>query len=195
MLRAPVVIGASALVLVVGAPDRPSGHALQEHLERAFAMPTRMPTVAAEPARMVGLLQIGAFAFSSDRPFGRIAASIGDEARRRAAAVDRDPREVRTIFNFPGHLSDRPLAATRDPVGRWIGGSVDQWIEELTGAVLEAVTRMHKARTLRSSFPTWIGCCPWRPAARRVWRREGSLRVGPGPQELRRDQPYHPGIG
>jgi hypothetical protein len=56
MLRAPVVIGASALVLVVGAPDRPSGRALQEDLERALAMPTRMPTVAAEPARMVGLL-------------------------------------------------------------------------------------------------------------------------------------------
>ena len=57
-----------------------------------------------------------------------------DEA---AAAVGRDPRAVRTVFNLPGRITDRPLAATRDGSGRWIGGSVDQWIEELTGAVLE----------------------------------------------------------
>jgi alkanesulfonate monooxygenase SsuD/methylene tetrahydromethanopterin reductase-like flavin-dependent oxidoreductase (luciferase family) len=57
-----------------------------------------------------------------------------DEA---AAAVGRDPREVRTIFNFPGRITARPLPATRDGEGRWIGGSADQWIEELTGAVLE----------------------------------------------------------
>jgi alkanesulfonate monooxygenase SsuD/methylene tetrahydromethanopterin reductase-like flavin-dependent oxidoreductase (luciferase family) len=59
---------------------------------------------------------------------------IIDEA---AAAVGRDPRAVRTIFNFPGRITDRPLAATRDDAARWIGGSVDQWIEELTSAVLE----------------------------------------------------------
>jgi len=57
-----------------------------------------------------------------------------DEA---AAAVGRDPREVGTVFNFPGRITDRPLAATRDRDGRWIGGSTDQWIEELTGAVLD----------------------------------------------------------
>jgi alkanesulfonate monooxygenase SsuD/methylene tetrahydromethanopterin reductase-like flavin-dependent oxidoreductase (luciferase family) len=57
-----------------------------------------------------------------------------DEA---AVAVGRDPREVRTIFNCPGRITDRPLAATRDHEGRWLGGSTDQWIEELTGAVLE----------------------------------------------------------
>jgi alkanesulfonate monooxygenase SsuD/methylene tetrahydromethanopterin reductase-like flavin-dependent oxidoreductase (luciferase family) len=54
-----------------------------------------------------------------------------------AAAVGRDPREVRTIFNFPGRITDRPLAAMRDRDGRWVGGSVDQWVDELTGAVLE----------------------------------------------------------
>ncbi len=57
-----------------------------------------------------------------------------DEA---AAAVGRDPRDVRTIFNFPGRITDRPLPATRDRDSRWIGGSTDQWIEELTGAVLD----------------------------------------------------------
>ncbi|MDP9869655.1 MULTISPECIES: LLM class flavin-dependent oxidoreductase [Streptosporangium] len=54
-----------------------------------------------------------------------------------AAAVGRDPREIRTVFNLPGRITDRPLPATRDHDGRWIGGSVDQWVEELTGAVLE----------------------------------------------------------
>jgi alkanesulfonate monooxygenase SsuD/methylene tetrahydromethanopterin reductase-like flavin-dependent oxidoreductase (luciferase family) len=57
-----------------------------------------------------------------------------DEA---AAAVNRDPREVATIFNLPGRMSPAPLAATRDADGRWLGGSVEQWVEELTGAVLE----------------------------------------------------------
>jgi alkanesulfonate monooxygenase SsuD/methylene tetrahydromethanopterin reductase-like flavin-dependent oxidoreductase (luciferase family) len=58
---------------------------------------------------------------------------IIDEA---AAAAGRDPREIRTVFNFPGRITDRPLADTRDGDGRWIGGSVGQWIEELTEAVL-----------------------------------------------------------
>ncbi|TQM09600.1 LLM class flavin-dependent oxidoreductase [Pseudonocardia kunmingensis] len=54
-----------------------------------------------------------------------------------AAAVGRDPAEVRTIFNFPGRITERPLASTRGADGRWIGGSADQWVEELTGAVRE----------------------------------------------------------
>lgn len=54
-----------------------------------------------------------------------------------AAAVGRDPREVRTIFNLPGRITDRPLPAPRDADGRWLGGSVEQWVEELTTAVLD----------------------------------------------------------
>jgi alkanesulfonate monooxygenase SsuD/methylene tetrahydromethanopterin reductase-like flavin-dependent oxidoreductase (luciferase family) len=64
----------------------------------------------------------------------RLSRPVIDEA---AAAVGRDPREIRTVFNFPGRVTDQPLAATRDRAGRWIGGSVGQWVEELTGAVLE----------------------------------------------------------
>ncbi|KAB2340563.1 LLM class flavin-dependent oxidoreductase [Actinomadura rudentiformis] len=64
----------------------------------------------------------------------RTSRPVIDEA---AAAVGRDPREIRTIFNFPGRITDQPLPATRDRDGRWIGGSVEQWVEELTGAVLE----------------------------------------------------------
>jgi len=64
----------------------------------------------------------------------RTSRPVIDEA---AAAVGRDPREIRTVFNLPGRITDRPLPVTRDRDGRWIGGSVDQWVEELTGAVLE----------------------------------------------------------
>lgn len=64
----------------------------------------------------------------------RTSRPIIDEA---AVAVGRDPSAIRTIYNLPGQITDRPLAATRDRTGRWIGGSVDQWVEELTGAVLE----------------------------------------------------------
>ncbi|MEQ4715533.1 LLM class flavin-dependent oxidoreductase [Nonomuraea sp. B19D2] len=64
----------------------------------------------------------------------RASRPIIDEA---AASAGRDPSEIRTVFNFPGRITDRPLPATRDRDGRWLGGSVDQWVEELTGAVLE----------------------------------------------------------
>lgn len=59
---------------------------------------------------------------------------IIDEA---AASVGRDPRDVATVYNLPGRMSTKPLAATRDTDGRWLGGSVEQWIEELTGAVVD----------------------------------------------------------
>jgi hypothetical protein len=64
----------------------------------------------------------------------RTSRPIIDEA---ATAVGRDPRDVRTVFNFPGRITDRPLSTTRDRDERWIGGSVDQWAEELTEAVVE----------------------------------------------------------
>lgn len=57
-----------------------------------------------------------------------------DEA---AASVGREPSEIRTVFNLPGRITDQPLRATRDSGGRWIGGSAEQWVEELTGAVLD----------------------------------------------------------
>ncbi|MEV5613910.1 LLM class flavin-dependent oxidoreductase [Streptomyces sp. NPDC052225] len=64
----------------------------------------------------------------------RASRPVVDEAAR---SVGRDPREVRTVFNLPGRITERPLARTRDADGRWIGGSVAQWTEELTAAVLE----------------------------------------------------------
>ena len=64
----------------------------------------------------------------------RTSRPVIDEA---AATAGRDPREIRTVFNVPGRITDRPLATTRDEGGRWIGGSAAQWVEQLTGAVLE----------------------------------------------------------
>ena len=56
-----------------------------------------------------------------------------DEAAR---AVGRDPHEIATVYNLPGRISPTPLAATRTPDtdSRWLGGSVEQWVTELTGA-------------------------------------------------------------
>ena len=59
---------------------------------------------------------------------------IVDEA---AASVGRNPTDVDTIYNVSGRLSRDPLPRTRDDEGRWIGGGVTQWVEELAFAVLE----------------------------------------------------------
>ncbi|WP_297625450.1 LLM class flavin-dependent oxidoreductase [Nocardia sp.] len=59
---------------------------------------------------------------------------IIDEA---AAAAGREPADIRTIFNFQGRITTSPLPATRDADGRWIGGNAEQWVEELTTAVLD----------------------------------------------------------
>jgi alkanesulfonate monooxygenase SsuD/methylene tetrahydromethanopterin reductase-like flavin-dependent oxidoreductase (luciferase family) len=57
-----------------------------------------------------------------------------DEA---AAAAGRDPADVIDVYNFGGRITPEELPATRDEAGRWVGGSVRQWVDELTGAVLE----------------------------------------------------------
>ncbi|MFK4101277.1 LLM class flavin-dependent oxidoreductase [Streptomyces sp. NPDC019531] len=54
-----------------------------------------------------------------------------------ARSVGRDPADIATVFNLPARITDTPVNAPRDSSGRWLGGSVGQWITELTGAVLE----------------------------------------------------------
>jgi alkanesulfonate monooxygenase SsuD/methylene tetrahydromethanopterin reductase-like flavin-dependent oxidoreductase (luciferase family) len=54
-----------------------------------------------------------------------------------AMAVGRDPSAIATIYNLPGRITTSPLPATRDASGRWIGGSVGQWVDELITAVRE----------------------------------------------------------
>ncbi len=60
--------------------------------------------------------------------------SVIDEA---AVSVGRNPAEVDTIYLVSGRISRDPVERTRDDDGRWIGGGVAQWVEELTFAVLE----------------------------------------------------------
>ena len=59
-----------------------------------------------------------------------------DEA---AAAAGRNPADVGTIYLVSGLITRDPvpLSETRNAGGRWIGGGVTQWVEELTYAVLE----------------------------------------------------------
>ena len=57
-----------------------------------------------------------------------------DEA---AVAAGRTPSEIINVYNVPGAITDRPLGSTRDEAGRWIGGSVGQWVAELTEAVVD----------------------------------------------------------
>jgi alkanesulfonate monooxygenase SsuD/methylene tetrahydromethanopterin reductase-like flavin-dependent oxidoreductase (luciferase family) len=59
---------------------------------------------------------------------------IIDEA---AASAGRNPADVETIYNVSGRITPAALRQTRDEEGRWIGGEVTQWVEELTSAVLE----------------------------------------------------------
>jgi alkanesulfonate monooxygenase SsuD/methylene tetrahydromethanopterin reductase-like flavin-dependent oxidoreductase (luciferase family) len=54
-----------------------------------------------------------------------------------AVAAGRDPAEIVSVYNFGGRITAEPLAATRGEDGRWIGGSVQQWVDELTTAVLD----------------------------------------------------------
>jgi alkanesulfonate monooxygenase SsuD/methylene tetrahydromethanopterin reductase-like flavin-dependent oxidoreductase (luciferase family) len=57
-----------------------------------------------------------------------------DEA---AAAAGRDPSDVATVYNVGGQITDRAVPKPRDEDGRWAGGSTDQWIDELTSAVMD----------------------------------------------------------
>jgi alkanesulfonate monooxygenase SsuD/methylene tetrahydromethanopterin reductase-like flavin-dependent oxidoreductase (luciferase family) len=72
----------------------------------------------------------------ADRRSTQVAESrtIVDEA---ATSVGRDPADVHTIYNVSGRFTRDPLSETRDDEGRWVGGALGQWVEELTFAVLE----------------------------------------------------------
>jgi Luciferase-like monooxygenase len=54
-----------------------------------------------------------------------------------AASAGRSPDDVGTIYLVSGRITRDLLPETRDGEGRWIGGGVMQWVEELTFAVLE----------------------------------------------------------
>ncbi|WND34684.1 LLM class flavin-dependent oxidoreductase [Streptomyces sp. BB1-1-1] len=88
----------------------------------------------------------------------RTSRPVIDEA---AAAVGRDPREIRTVFNLPGRITDRPLTATRDRDGRWVGGSAGQWVEELTSAVVDHGASGFMLFSRRGGTPDMASVARW----------------------------------
>ena len=74
--------------------------------------------------------------------FGTSESTPEGRARRAFVRVARQTNpgsaaEIASVFNFGGRITPEPLPATRGEDGRWIGGSVQQWIDELTTAVLD----------------------------------------------------------
>jgi alkanesulfonate monooxygenase SsuD/methylene tetrahydromethanopterin reductase-like flavin-dependent oxidoreductase (luciferase family) len=107
-----------------------------------------MPAVAPTPPIWVGSLGPKALAVTGRHADGWIPGHLADwrstqvaESRpivdEAAASAGRNPTEVDTIYNVSGRLIRDALPVTRDDEGRWMGGGVTQWVEELTFAVLE----------------------------------------------------------
>jgi alkanesulfonate monooxygenase SsuD/methylene tetrahydromethanopterin reductase-like flavin-dependent oxidoreductase (luciferase family) len=67
-------------------------------------------------------------------PLVATARPLIDEA---AAAAGRKPADIATIYNLGGQITGRAVTKPRDEDGRWVGGSVDQWIDELSSAVID----------------------------------------------------------
>jgi alkanesulfonate monooxygenase SsuD/methylene tetrahydromethanopterin reductase-like flavin-dependent oxidoreductase (luciferase family) len=106
------------------------------------------PAAAAAPPIWVGALGPKNLAVTGRQADGWIPGHLADwrstlvaESRpiidEAAAAVGRNPADVATIYNVSGRLTRDPLPQVRDEDGRWIGGAVAQWVDELTSAVLE----------------------------------------------------------
>jgi alkanesulfonate monooxygenase SsuD/methylene tetrahydromethanopterin reductase-like flavin-dependent oxidoreductase (luciferase family) len=107
-----------------------------------------IPAAAPTPPIWIGALGPKTLAVTGRRADGWIPGHLADwrstqvaESRpiidEAAVSVGREPAEIDTIYNVSGRLSRDPLPATRDDEGRWIGGGVTQWVEELTFAVVE----------------------------------------------------------
>jgi alkanesulfonate monooxygenase SsuD/methylene tetrahydromethanopterin reductase-like flavin-dependent oxidoreductase (luciferase family) len=106
------------------------------------------PAAASTPPIWIGSLGPKALAVTGRHADGWIPGHLADwrstqvaESRpivdEAAASVGRNPADVDTIYNVSGRLARAPLPQTRDDEGRWVGGGVTQWVEELTFAVLE----------------------------------------------------------
>jgi len=106
------------------------------------------PAAAPTPPIWIGSLGPKALAVTGRHADGWIPGHLADWRSRRvaesrpivdeaAASVGRDPADIATIYNVSGCLTRDSMSKTRDDKGRWIGGEVTQWVEELTFAVLE----------------------------------------------------------
>jgi hypothetical protein len=56
---------------------------------------------------------------------------------KRLAVLRSLQRMIRPLGSVRGQIADRAVPKPRDDDGRWIGGSVDQWIDELSSAVID----------------------------------------------------------
>jgi alkanesulfonate monooxygenase SsuD/methylene tetrahydromethanopterin reductase-like flavin-dependent oxidoreductase (luciferase family) len=106
------------------------------------------PAVAATPPIWVGSLGPKNLAVTGRQADGWIPGHLADWRSRQVAesrpivdeaavSAGRSPTDIDTIYNVSGSIARAPLAETRDDEGRWTGGGVTQWVEELTSAVLE----------------------------------------------------------
>jgi alkanesulfonate monooxygenase SsuD/methylene tetrahydromethanopterin reductase-like flavin-dependent oxidoreductase (luciferase family) len=106
------------------------------------------PAAAPTPPIWIGSLGPKALAVTGRHADGWIPGHLADWRSTRvaesraivddaAASAGRNPADVDTIYNVSGRLTRDLLPETRDDEGRWIGGGVMQWVEELTFAVLE----------------------------------------------------------
>ncbi len=106
------------------------------------------PAAAPTPPIWIGSLGPKALAVTGRHADGWIPGHLADWRSTRvaesrpivdaaAASAGRSPADIGTVYNVSGRLSRVPLRQTRDEEGRWIGGGVAQWVEELTFAVLE----------------------------------------------------------
>ncbi len=104
---------------------------------------------------------------------------VVDEA---AVAAGRAPEDVATIYNLPGRITATPLPATRVH-GRWVGGDVGQWVEELTGAVLEHGAGGFTFFPVDDGTPADVTIGRWArevaPAVREAVRKAGVSRRAP----------------
>ncbi len=107
-----------------------------------------VPAAAPTPPIWIGALAPKALAATGRRADGWVPGHLADwrsttvaESRpivdEAAASVGREPADIDTIYNVSGRVTRDPLPGARDDEGRWIGGGVVQWVEELTSAVLE----------------------------------------------------------
>ncbi|MFJ4657119.1 LLM class flavin-dependent oxidoreductase [Nocardia sp. NPDC088792] len=107
-----------------------------------------IPAAAPTPPIWVGALGPKTLAVTGRQADGWVPGHLADwrsklvaESRPRvdeaAAAAGRNPADIVTIYNVAGPITRDPQPRTRDDDGRWIGGGVAQWVDELTTAVLE----------------------------------------------------------
>ena len=106
------------------------------------------PAAAPTPPIWIGALGPKALAVTGRNADGWIPGHLADWRSTRveesrplvdeaAVSAGRNPSDVDTIYNVSGRIARTPRRETRDDQGRWIGGGVAQWVEELTFAVLE----------------------------------------------------------